>query len=204
MSAVRCQREKLWLPPGDAGDLLSVGITMTTPFGGPDGHSARDQILLTVASSNTNVIDIASLNCAGRNESEREMSSQHMNPGVVVGVDGSSSSRKAIQWAAHEARMRNVPLTLVHVAVTPSWGPAPWLLSNDPLPVPAEEDYRHLKNQPRKIITDAIKIAEGSTHGTDRPEINRRRRRLPRALCAAGRDCRKCRRQWRGFAPAQW
>jgi nucleotide-binding universal stress UspA family protein len=98
------------------------------------------------------------------------MSSQHMNPGVVVGVDGSSSSRKAIQWAAHEARMRNVPLTFVHVAVTPSWGPAPWLLSNDPLPVPAEEDPA-LEKSARKIITDAIKIAEHSTHGTDRPEI---------------------------------
>src|SRR6202789_2699399 len=108
------------------------------------------------------------------------MSSQHLNPGVVVGVDGpslsgvgvdgSSSSRKAIQWAAHEARMRNVPLTLVHVAVTPSWGPAPWLLSNDPLPVPAEEDPA-LEKSARKIITDAIKIAEGSTHGTDGPEI---------------------------------
>ena len=36
--------------------------------------------------------------------------------------------------------MRKVPLTLVHVVVTPSWGPAPWLLSNDPLPLPAEED----------------------------------------------------------------
>jgi hypothetical protein len=60
------EREELRLPPGDAGDLVPVGITKTTPFGGPDGHSARDQILLTVASSNTNVIDIASLNCAGR------------------------------------------------------------------------------------------------------------------------------------------
>jgi len=36
------------------------------PLGGRVGHSARDQILLTVASSNTNVIDIASLNCVGR------------------------------------------------------------------------------------------------------------------------------------------
>ena len=39
---------------------------LAEPFGGPDGHSARDQILLTVASSNTNAIDIASLDCAGR------------------------------------------------------------------------------------------------------------------------------------------
>ena len=94
-----------------------------------------------------------------------------MNPGVVVGVDGSSSSKRAVQWAAHEARMRNLPLTLVHVVVTPSWGPAPWLLSNDPLPLPAEEDPA-LEKSGRKIIADAIKIAEDSTHGTGRPEIN--------------------------------
>lgn len=91
--------------------------------------------------------------------------------GVMVGVDGSSSSRRAVQWAAHEAAMRNVPLTVVHVVVTPSWGPAPWLLSNAPLPVPAEEDPA-LEKSGRKIIADAIKIAEGSTRGIGRPEIN--------------------------------
>ena len=87
------------------------------------------------------------------------MSSQAANPGVLVGVDGSRSSKRAVQWAAHEARMRNVPLTLVHVVVTPSWGPAPWLLSNQPLPLPAEEDPE-LEKSGRKIIADAIKIAE--------------------------------------------
>ena len=98
------------------------------------------------------------------------MSSQKMNLGVVVGVDGSSSSGSAIQWAAHEAKMRNVPLTLVHVAVTPSWGPAPWLLSNNPLPLPADEDPA-LEKSTRKIIADSIKIAEDSIHGADLLEI---------------------------------
>ncbi|MFZ0717426.1 universal stress protein [Mycobacterium sp.] len=99
------------------------------------------------------------------------MSSQAVNSGVVVGVDGSRSSKRAVQWAAHEARMRNVPLTLVHVVVTPSWGPAPWLLSNAPLPLPAEEDPA-LEKSGRKIIADAIKIADESTRETGRPEIN--------------------------------
>lgn len=99
------------------------------------------------------------------------MSSQAANPGVLVGVDGSRSSTRAVQWAAHEARMRNVPLTLVHVVVTPSWGPAPWLLSNQPLPLPAEEDPE-LERSGHKIIADAIKIAEESTGATGRPEIN--------------------------------
>jgi nucleotide-binding universal stress UspA family protein len=98
------------------------------------------------------------------------MSSQKMSLGVVVGVDGSSSSENAIQWAAREARVRNAPLTLVHVAVTPSWGPAPWLLSNAPLPLPADEDPA-LQKSTRKIITDSIQIADDSIHGTDGPDI---------------------------------
>jgi nucleotide-binding universal stress UspA family protein len=91
--------------------------------------------------------------------------------GIVVGVDGSSSSNCAIQWAAHEAEMRNVPLTVVHVVVTPAWGPTPWLLVDKPLPVPAEEDSA-LEETGRKIIAEAIKIAQDSAqHGTI-PKIN--------------------------------
>ena len=99
------------------------------------------------------------------------MSSHEADSGVLVGVDGSRSSKRAVQWAAREARMRNVPLTLVHVVVTPSWGPAPWLLSNAPLPLPAEEDPA-LEKSGQKIIADAVKIAEESTRETGRPEIN--------------------------------
>ncbi len=84
--------------------------------------------------------------------------------GIVVGVDGSSSSESAIRWAAHEARMRNVPLTLVHIVVTPAWGPTPWLLSDTPLPVPAEEDPA-LGEAGQKILAEAIKIAEDSARG---------------------------------------
>ncbi|MGB3484949.1 MAG: universal stress protein [Mycobacterium sp.] len=39
--------------------------------------------------------------------------------GILVGVDGSPPSKVAVDWAAREAAMRNVPLTLVHV-VAPS------------------------------------------------------------------------------------
>ena len=66
--------------------------------------------------------------------------------------------------------MRNVPLTLVHIVVTPAWGPAPWLLSDAPLPIPAEEDSA-LEEAGRKVIAEAIKIAQDSAKDGALPEI---------------------------------
>lgn len=49
------------------------------------------------------------------------MSKSSTNPGVVVGVDGSPGSQLAVRWAARDAELRNVPLTMVHV-VSPTAG----------------------------------------------------------------------------------
>lgn len=45
-------------------------------------------------------------------------------PGIVVGVDGSGHSRKALERAANEAAVHNVPLTVltVHQAVRDVYG----------------------------------------------------------------------------------
>ncbi|MGB8504440.1 universal stress protein [Mycobacterium sp.] len=43
------------------------------------------------------------------------MSGQSIHSGVVAGVDGSPPSRVPVRWAAREATMRNISLTLVHV-----------------------------------------------------------------------------------------
>ncbi|HET9081159.1 MAG TPA: universal stress protein [Trebonia sp.] len=45
-------------------------------------------------------------------------------PGIVVGVDGSGHSRKALEWAANEAVAHNAPLTVitVHQAVRDVYG----------------------------------------------------------------------------------
>ncbi len=41
-------------------------------------------------------------------------------PGIVVGVDGSGHSRRALEWALKEAALRQAPLTVltVHQAIT--------------------------------------------------------------------------------------
>lgn len=46
-------------------------------------------------------------------------------PGIIVGVDGSSHSRRALEWAIGEATMRQVPLTVLTVAQDADgfWGP---------------------------------------------------------------------------------
>ena len=46
-------------------------------------------------------------------------------PGIIVGVDGSGHSRRALDWAIHEAAIRHTPLTVLTVqqAVAGSWGP---------------------------------------------------------------------------------
>ncbi|PRC43769.1 universal stress protein [Mycobacterium sp. ITM-2017-0098] len=45
---------------------------------------------------------------------------------IVVGIDGSASSAAAVEWAAHDAQLRDRPLRLVHV-VPPIVMPAmPW------------------------------------------------------------------------------
>jgi len=36
-------------------------------------------------------------------------------PGIVVGVDGSSHSQRALEWAINEAAVRHAPLTIVTV-----------------------------------------------------------------------------------------
>ncbi|MFJ4108009.1 universal stress protein [Oerskovia enterophila] len=42
---------------------------------------------------------------------------------VIVGVDGSTNSRSALTWAAHEASLRGVPLLIVHSRFRPAYDP---------------------------------------------------------------------------------
>lgn len=78
--------------------------------------------------------------------------------GIVAAVDGSAPSHAAVCWAARDAAMRNVPLTLVHMysAYVPTF---------PQIPLPAgvalwqEEDGRQVLAQAVKIAEDAVKAA---------------------------------------------
>ncbi|HTQ19336.1 universal stress protein [Mycobacterium sp.] len=76
--------------------------------------------------------------------------------GIIAGVDGSAASNAAVSWAAREAAMRDVPLTLVHMLNT--------IVPTFPqIPLPSgvalwqEDDGRQVLEQAVKIAQDAVK-----------------------------------------------
>jgi nucleotide-binding universal stress UspA family protein len=89
------------------------------------------------------------------------MSPQAKDYGIIVGVDGSPASNAAISWAAHDAVLRRIPLTLVHIVnpVTSPWSQAALL---DGFAVWQE-------NEGRRLLADALKIARDSAK--DDPRI---------------------------------
>jgi nucleotide-binding universal stress UspA family protein len=80
------------------------------------------------------------------------MSAPVKHLGIVVAVDDSPASNAATCWAAREAAMRNLPLTVVNVVTTPS-------ATYPPVPYP-ESLGVWLEDQGRKVVAHAVKIAE--------------------------------------------
>lgn len=79
------------------------------------------------------------------------MSAQHTPRGIVVGVDGSPSSTVAVEWAARDAQMRNVPLKVVHV-VAPIVAPAEGWSAD--YPQFQEDRARHIVEQAHKVAVE--------------------------------------------------
>ncbi|MCI3278215.1 universal stress protein [Streptomyces cylindrosporus] len=63
---------------------------------------------------------------------------------VVAGLDGSAESRAAVEWAAREAQLRDLPLNIVHV-----WEPVPEPMAQAPL-VGAETQQHWTERIPRE------------------------------------------------------
>ena len=84
--------------------------------------------------------------------------------GIIVGVDGSTASDAAVCWAAHEAVIRDIPLTLMHVAnpAASTWAQAPLL----------DEIAEWQKAEGRSILANALKIADDAAGNTLRIPID--------------------------------
>ncbi|WP_055405518.1 MULTISPECIES: universal stress protein [unclassified Mycobacterium] len=93
------------------------------------------------------------------------MSAPDQQRGIVVAVDGSPASNAAATWAAHEAALRKIPLTVVHAVTTPT---ATW----PPVPYPDSLVVR-LEDEGKKAIMHAIKLAEESLPADVKITINR-------------------------------
>jgi nucleotide-binding universal stress UspA family protein len=84
------------------------------------------------------------------------MSSRNAHLGIVVGVDDSPAAKGAVEWAARDAELRRISLTLVH-AVSPNlttWWDTP--LS------PGLAQWQ--KNHGRRLLDDAVEIVEKTCH----------------------------------------
>ena len=84
--------------------------------------------------------------------------------GIIVGVDGSPASDAAVCWAAHHAVIRDIPLTLMHVAnpAASTWAQAPLL----------DEIAEWQKAEGRSILANALKIADDAAGNTLRIPID--------------------------------
>lgn len=92
------------------------------------------------------------------------MSSHSAPHGIIVAVDGSAPSRVAVDWAARDAAMRRVPLTLAHVL--PGAAMQSWIQ----VPLPASY-YEDEKDEARRILTDARAVVDAATKGAELPTV---------------------------------
>ena len=84
------------------------------------------------------------------------MSTAIERPGIVVGVDGSCAAQVAVDWAARDAALRDLSLTVVHIAT----GLETWPKMS--LPAGFGEWQR---NRGHEIIDEAVHIASEAARG---------------------------------------
>jgi nucleotide-binding universal stress UspA family protein len=83
--------------------------------------------------------------------------------GIIVGIDGSAESDAAVRWAAHDAAIRGLPLTVVHVEspAAATWSQAPVL----------EESAGEQLAEGRSLLAHASTIARDAIADTAQVHI---------------------------------
>ena len=87
------------------------------------------------------------------------MSTSPTHHGILVGVDGSPPSKVAVDWAAREASMRGVPLSIIHVIQSPAVRMWP------EVPMPREVLAR-MERDGQEMLSDARRTAKEATAET--------------------------------------
>ncbi len=84
--------------------------------------------------------------------------------GIIVGIDGSPASDAAVGWAARDAALRGLPLTVVHVesSAAATWSQAPVL----------EETPEEQQAEGRSLLAHAATIARDAIGDTAQIHIN--------------------------------
>ena len=103
-------------------------------------------------------------------------------PGITVGVDGSVHAQRALEWAAKEAGMRHVPLTVlaVHQVASNQW-------TGNPITYPEDAPEVEKVRQAAEELTQKVigHIQPGPTSVTVRAVNDV----ASRALIEASADC---------------
>lgn len=89
------------------------------------------------------------------------MSNESAHFGIVVGYDGSAAGAAAVRWAAREAAMRNIGLTIVH-AVAPAMARSSLISWGGPGP---SEMVRAQQDQANHLVDEAAKMANDAAAG---------------------------------------
>jgi nucleotide-binding universal stress UspA family protein len=92
------------------------------------------------------------------------MSSRSARLGIVVGVDESPAAKIAVQWAARDAELRGIPLTLVH-AISPEIATRP----NVHLPPGLA---RWQRDRGRRLVDEAFKVVEEASQRGGPTEVH--------------------------------
>jgi nucleotide-binding universal stress UspA family protein len=75
--------------------------------------------------------------------------------GIVVGIDGSHHSTRALEWALKEAALQHAPLTVLTVHSVPAspWSGNPVLMGRDP---EDQEKMLHAAEELTREVTDQL------------------------------------------------